>query len=73
MSTMTVPADVIAAAIEAYTPEGVVEFLTNWTWADPQRRARMEAGVKAEWSGIWPTLPEQRVEPQPAEGGSSDG
>lgn len=73
MSMMQIPADVVAAAIEAYTPEGVVEFLTNWTWAEPQHRVRMEAGVKAEWSGIWPTLPEQRYEPQPRDEENADG
>jgi len=49
--------DVLAAVLEAYTAEGVVAWLTNWFHADPARVARMEAGVKIEWSGKWPDRP----------------
>ena len=46
--------DVLAAVLEAYEPEGVTIWLTNWFHADPQQTDRMEAGVKAEWSGNAP-------------------
>jgi len=57
--------DVLAAVLEAYDPEGVTIWLTNWFHADPARLARMEAGVKAAWSGQWPdTLGPQADEPR---------
>ncbi|MEO5920639.1 MAG: hypothetical protein ABIQ01_05790 [Pseudolysinimonas sp.] len=45
---------IVAAVLEAYTPEGVITWWSGWLTADEHRRDRMEAGVLAEWSGVFP-------------------
>lgn len=47
-------ADLLSAVLEAYTPEGVVIWITGWIHASPEQAARMESGVIQEWSGTLP-------------------
>lgn len=52
-------AGMIAAVLEAYDPEGVAIWFTNWLVSDDLRVLRMEAGVLSAWSGSFPKPQDQ--------------